>query len=183
MFSAPVDEGLELKLLEPRHAEALFKLITENREHLGYWFPWVEGTKTIEDSKEFIRGGLENFAKGNVFNVGIWINGELAGTVGSGPLSQEFRSTEMGYWLGAAYEGRGIMVKTCAYLITYFFEELKLNRIEIRCSEANTRSRAIPERLGFRREGKLRQMSHTRDGLTDCLIYGLLADEWQKETR
>ncbi len=89
----------------------------------------------------------------------------------------------MGYWLGAKYEGRGIMTKTCFYLVTYLFEELKLNRIKIRCSEKNVRSRAIPERLGFRLEGKLRGMSHTRDGLTDCLIYGLLADEWQKETR
>ena len=111
------------------------------------------------------------------------MNGELAGTVGSGPLSEEFHSTEMGYWLGAAYEGRGVMTKTCAYLITYFFEELKLNRIEIRLSESNTRSRAVPERLGFRLEGNLRKMSYTRDGLTNCLIYSLLADDWQKKTQ
>ena len=183
MFSASIDEGLELKLLEPRYAEALFRLTDNNRERLNEWFPWVEGTKTVEDSEAFIRGGLESYAKGKVINVGIWMSGELAGTVGSGPLSEEFRSTEMGYWLGAAYEGRGIMTKTCAYLITYFFEELNLNRIEIRLSESNTRSRAIPERLGFKLEGNLRKMSHTRDGLTNCLIYSLLADGWQKKTQ
>ncbi len=43
----------------------------------------------------------------------------------------------------------------------------------------NTRSRAIPERLGFTQEGKLRQMGYTRDGLADYVIYGLLADEWR----
>ena len=59
------------------------------------------------------------------------------------------------------------MTKTCSYLITYLFEELKLNRIEIRCAETNRRSCAIPERLGFRLEGKLRGMVYTQDGLTD----------------
>ena len=179
MFSAPVGEGLELRLLEPRHAETLFNLIDENREHLGYWFPWVEGTKTVEDSEEFIRGRLEQFAKGNGFVAGIWVDGELAGDIGLHYISPLFRSTEVGYWLGAEYEGRGIMTKTCRHLITYLFEELKLNRIEIRCAETNRRSCAIPERLGFRLEGKLRGMGYTQDGLTDHLIYGLLADEWQ----
>ena len=179
MFSTQVDKGLELRLLEARHAEALFGLIDENREHLGYWFPWVEGTKTVEDSGKFIRSGLENFAKGNGFVAGIWVDGELAGTVGLHYISSLFRSTEIGYWLGARYEGRGVMTKTCSYLVTYLFEELKLNRIEIRCAETNGRSRAVPERLGFRLEGKRRKMAYTQDGLTDLLIYGLLADEWR----
>ncbi len=72
MFSAPVDEGLELRLLEPRHAETLFNLIDENREHLGYWFPWVEATKTVENSKKFIRSGLE------------WVTGSALSMRGAG---------------------------------------------------------------------------------------------------
>ena len=182
MFSAPIDEGLELRLLEPRHAEVLFNLIDENREHLGYWFPWVEETKTAEDSREFIRDGFRQFARGDGFQTGIWLEGVLIGVTGLQYISQQFCSTEIYYWLSSKYQGRGVMTKTCSHLVTYLFEELKLNRIEIRCSEMNRRSCAIPERLGFRLEGKLRGMGYTRDGLTDHLVYGLLADEWREKT-
>jgi ribosomal-protein-serine acetyltransferase len=183
MFEATVDEGLVLRLLEPRHAGALSDLIDRNRDHLSAWFPWVEGTKTVEDSRAFIRSQLEKFVKDDGFQLGIWLNGELVGTVGLNYILSQFRCTEIGYWLGSEYEGRGVMMRACRYLCGYLFDELNLNRIEIRCAETNTKSRAIPERLGFTLEGKLRQLGYTRDGLVDYLVYGALADEWQKETR
>jgi len=178
MFEAAVDDEVVLRLLEPRHARALFNLIDRNREHLGYWFPWVEQTKAAADSEAFIREGLEGFAKDDGFQTGIWLNGELVGVIGLQSVLKRFKSTEIYYWLGAEYEGRGIMTKACCYLCSYLFRELNLNRIEIRCSEPNKRSRAIPERLGFTQEGKLRRMGYTKEGLVDYLIYGLLADEW-----
>ena len=181
MFSAQVEEGLELRLLELRHAEALFNLVDKNREHLGYWLPFVGRTRTARDTEAYLQKKLEQFAKGNGFQVGIWHRGELAGLVQLHYISPRFRSTEMGYWLGADFEGRGVVTKACRYLCAYLFEERDLNRIEVRCSEKNVRSKAIPERLGFTLEGKLRQMGYTKDGLTDYLVYGLLRDEWQKE--
>lgn len=72
------------------------------------------------------------------------------------------------------------MTKACCCLCDYLFSKLNLNRIEIRCAETNTKSRAIPGRLGFTQEGKLRQMGYTRAGLVDYVIYGLLADEWRE---
>ncbi len=182
MFAAEIDKGLVLRLLEPRHAQTLFELVGQNRKHLGYWFPWVEETKTVADSEAFIRLQLEKFIKDNGFQLGIWLDGELAGVTGLNYILQEFRCTEIGYWLGAEFEGRGVMTKACRYLCGYLFEELNLNRVEIRCAETNVKSRAIPERLGFTQEGKLRQMGYTREGLVDYLVYGLLADEWQKES-
>jgi len=127
----------------------------------------------------FIRAQLEKFAKGNGFQLGIWLNGELIGSIGLNYILSQFRCTEIGYWLGAEYEGRGVMTKACRYLCGYLFDELNLNRIEIPCAETNVKSRAIPKRLGFSQEGKLRQMGYTQNGLVDYVIYGLLADEWR----
>ena len=180
MFSAQVEEGLELRLLEVRHAEALFNLVDRNREHLSYWFPDIAKTETVEDCKTDIREALAQFSKGDGFQLGIWLEDKLVGAIGARDLSTHFRYAEIGYWLGAGYQGRGVMSKVCAYLCAYLFEERDLNRVEIRCSEKNTKSQAIPERLGFTLEGKLRQMGYTKDGLTDYLVYGLLKDEWQK---
>lgn len=183
MFQAEVEKGLVLRLLEPRHAGALFSLVDRNREYLGAWLSFVEKTQTVREIEAYIHRRLEQFSKGNGFQVGIWIDDELAGNVGLNYISPQFRCTEIGYWLGAEYEGRGVMTKACRYLCGYLFRELKLNRIEIRCAETNARSRAIPERLGFMQEGKLRQMGYTREGLVDYLIYGLLADEWAHHKR
>ncbi len=180
MFSAQVDEGLELRLLELRHAKALFNLVDKNREHLSAWFHDMEKTETVEDTKKDIREALEQFAKGDSFQLGVWFSGELVGAIGAQHISSVFRFAEIGYWLGVDFEGRGIATKVCRYLCAYLFEERDLNRIEIRCSEKNTKSKAIPERLGFTLEGTLRQMGYTKDGLTDYLVYGLLKDEWQK---
>lgn len=182
MFEAEVEKGLVLRLLEPRHAPELFDLIDRNREHLGYWFPWVEQTKTVEDPETFIRESLERFANDDGFQLGIWLNGNLVGVTGLQYIVRQFCTTEVYYWLGAEFEGRGVMTKACRYLCDYLFAELNLNRVEIRCPETNAKSRAIPERLGFTQEGKLRQMGYTREGLVDYLVYGLLADEWQKES-
>ena len=182
MFEAEVDEGLILRIFEPRHAQMLFDLVDRNREHLGTWLTFVERTQTVKDIETYIHNSLEKFAKGNGFQLGIWSGGELAGVVGLNYIIQEFRCTEIGYWLGAEYGGQGIVTKACRHLCGYLFTELNLNRIEIRCSETNAKSRAIPERLGFTLEGKLRQMGYTQAGLVDYLVYGLLADEWKPQS-
>jgi len=179
VFEVTVEEGLVLRLLEPRHAQALFDFIDRSRDHLGCWFPWVEETRAVDDSRAFIQESLEQFARDDSFQLGIWLDGELIGIVGLQNISHPFRSTELYYWLGAQYEGRGVMTKACCYPCSYLFSELNLNRIEIRCAETNAKSRAIPEQLGFTQEGRLRQMGYTRDGLVDCMIYGLLACEWR----
>lgn len=180
MFEAVVEESLVLRLLEPRHAGALFGLMDRNRDSLGEWFPWVEGTKTVADSEAFIRFQLQSFAQGEGAQFGIWLGGVYVGTTGFGYISQEFRCAEVGYWLGADYRGRGVVTKVCRYLCGYLFGELGLNRIEIRCAETNLKSRAVPERLGFTLEGTLREMGYTRDGWVDQRVYSLLKRERQR---
>ena len=178
MFELAVEDGLVLRLLEPRHAEALFRLVDRNRDSLGHWFPWVEHTKTVADSEAFTRLQPESFAQGDGCQLGIWSEGVYIGNIGFGYVSREFRCAEVGYWLSAEHRGRGVMTKVCRYLCGYLFNEQGLNRVEIRCAETNL-NRAVPERLGFRLEGTLREMGYTRDGLVAQLVYSLLKREWQ----
>ncbi|HSK70354.1 MAG TPA: GNAT family protein, partial [Pyrinomonadaceae bacterium] len=68
-------------------------------------------------------------------------------------------------------------------LIDHAFNELKLNRVEIRCGFENTKSRRIPEKLGFKEEGVIKQAEWLHDRFIDLVIYATLANEWQANKR
>jgi ribosomal-protein-serine acetyltransferase len=93
-------------------------------------------------------------------------------------MNQSIKEISIGYWLDEKYVGKGIMTKACIEFINYAFDVYKLNRVEIRCAEDNLKSRAIPERLGFTKEGIIRDGELLNDGYTNCIIYGLLRREW-----
>jgi ribosomal-protein-serine acetyltransferase len=70
------------------------------------------------------------------------------------------------------------MTKSCRAVINYIFNELELNRVEIRAAVLNKKSRAIPERLGFTQEGIIRSAEWLYDHFVDHVVYGMLRDEW-----
>ena len=180
MFGYKLGENTQLRLLEERHGEQLADLTDRNREHLRAWLPWVDADRTVEDSKNFIRGALKQFAANNGFQAGIWHEGRLAGVVGYHAIDWENRSTALGYWLGKEFQGRGLATAACRALVDHAFEDLGLNRVSIACATENKRSCAIPERLGFRREGIRRQAEWLYDHFVDHVVYAALASEWQK---
>ena len=74
------------------------------------------------------------------------------------------------------------MTGACRSLVDYLFFDLKLHRVEIRCAIGNERSCAVPQRLGFTREGVLRQAQAYNDRYFDLEVYGLLAEDWTRAT-
>lgn len=181
MFSLSVDHDIELCLLEERHAEAVFDLVDQNRAYLREWMPWLDRNTKLADTKGFINSTLDQFAANNGFQAGIWFRGTLVGVIGFHQLDWANRSTSMGYWLAAPYQGQGIITRSCRTLIEYAFNDLRLNRVEIRCALENKKSRAIPERLGFQAEGIIRQAEWLYDHFVDHVVYSLLATEYNRK--
>lgn len=175
-----VDAELELIPLDFSETERLFHLTESNRDYLRRWLPWLDGVREPAGTRKFIALSKNQKEEGQGFHAGIWVKGELAGVIGHSNMSQVNRSVTLGYWLGAKYQARGIMTRACRAMIDHAFEELGLYRVEIRCSTGNHKSRAIPERLGFTREGVLRQVEWLYDHFEDHVVYGLLASEWKK---
>lgn len=180
MFTFVVSEGIELRLLEERHAEELFALTDRNRAYLREWLPWVDGTITSDDTRAFIRHTLAQLAANNGFQASIAFRGELAGAIGLHSIDWNNRKTEIGYWLDANLQGKGIMTRCCGVVVDHAFKELGLNRVEIRCATDNNKSCSIPERLGFTREGMARDAEWLYDHFVDQALYGMLAREWQQ---
>lgn len=71
------------------------------------------------------------------------------------------------------------MTKSCAALLALCFTALDLERVEIRAAVDNSKSRAIPKRLGFVEEGCIRQGEYLYDKYVDLVVYGQLKKEWQ----
>jgi ribosomal-protein-serine acetyltransferase len=179
MFSAFLRDGFELRLLEERHASPLFAAVEREREHLRPWLPWVESTRTEEDTLSFIRSVLAQFAENRGFAAGIWNGTRLAGTIGVHRIDWLNRRVEIGYWLGREYQGRGIMTEACRVVVTHLFSELELQRVEIRCTVENARSAAIAKRLGFTLEGTLRQAQFAAGRYRDTLLFAMLRQDWK----
>jgi ribosomal-protein-serine acetyltransferase len=178
MFHYDLDADTTLRPVEACHADAIFALTDANRAALREWLPWVDDTRAPDDTRGFIEGALRQLASGNGFQAGIWHTGQIAGMIGFHYFDRHNRKTEIGYWLGAAFQGKGIMTRACRALLGYAFGEQRLNRVEIRCATDNARSRAIPQRLGFHEDGVLRQDSWLYDHYVDTVVYSLLAGEW-----
>ena len=106
MFGYELGENTELRLLEERHAEQLADLTDRNRDLLRTWLPWVDAGRTVEDSKNFIRSTLKQFAENNGFQAGIWHEGRLAGVVGYHAIDWEHRSTSLGHVWGLPVPGK-----------------------------------------------------------------------------
>lgn len=178
MLSHSVDDEIELKILEPRFAEELYDLSNRNRIYLREWLPWVDETKSADETRSFIDVTLKQLGANNGFHCGIFYKNTIVGCVGFHYIDWENKKTSIGYWLGAEYQGLGIMTIACKALISHAFLELKLNRIEIRAGVYNSKSRAIPERLGFINEGTTRQAEWLYDRYIDHVIYGILSSDW-----
>lgn len=177
-FAHRVDVHLELRLFALRHAQPLFALVDANRAHLREWLNWVDGNTQVEDSRQFIRDSLDHFAEESGMHMGIWYEDELVGAISYNDLNFRHRKAEIGYWLAADQQGRGIITRSARALLRYAFEVLGFERLTILCAAGNDRSCAVAQRLGFAHEGVLRDHGWLYDRYVDMHVYALLAEDW-----
>jgi ribosomal-protein-serine acetyltransferase len=173
----PIDEDAFIRTYTPDDAEEVYRLVEANRDRLEAWMPWTESTRSTADTLDFIQRSLasEHDLEAN----GIWVDGRAAGTIGL-RVNLLVNGGELGYWIGAEFEGRGLVTRACRLFIDHAFGELGLHRISLHAGVENRRSRAVAERLGFREEGVIRDGDRVGGGrYVDLVAYGLLEDEWR----
>lgn len=178
-MSLYVDDDIVLKILDMEDADAVFALVDNNRVYLREWLPWVDSNATLEHTLAFVKTSQEQHEQNLGFQCGMWFQKQLVGIVGFHRIDWQNRNVEIGYWLGEKYQGNGIVTKSCRILVDYAFYIYNLNRVQIRCATGNKKSSAIIERLGFFKEGTIRQVEFLYDHYVDLFIYGMTADNWK----
>jgi ribosomal-protein-serine acetyltransferase len=174
------DKDIILQKIRIQSAKEIFACIDSSRDYLRQWLPFVDQTKSWKDTEKFIRSVCE--AKGALKDLVFEVRykDKIVGLVGLKEVDLMNNKAEIGYWLIKEAIGKGIMTRSCAALLTYCFDDLKLNKIWIRCAVENTRSCNIPKQLGFSFEGIERHGERLHGKYLDLKVYSLLRKEWKR---
>jgi ribosomal-protein-serine acetyltransferase len=181
MLGHVLDERRGLRLLDESDAEELYAVIEANRLHLARWMPWAPG-QTLEATREFIRRSLRQLADNQGFQVAMIDDDAIVGVLGYHRLDWGNLATSLGYWIAETAQGRGTVTLAVTALVDHAFAHWNLNRVEIRAGVENTRSRAIPERLGFTLESVRRQAERVGERFVDHAVYAMLAADWAQRS-
>ena len=170
-----VDEEIRMKELGFEDVEAIFNTINNERKYLSEWLPFVESTLEMSYSQDFVENYLDSDRKDLMCS--IFFKNQFVGIIGLKDTDFDNKKTEIGYWISEAFQHKGIVTKSCKVLVDFAFDELNMNRIQIKAASENLKSQRIPEQLGFKCEGIERDGElHTR-GFVDLVVYSLLKAE------
>jgi ribosomal-protein-serine acetyltransferase len=180
MFHLDVTSNIEMRMFQPEDAPVVFAAVERNRDWLRKWLPWVDGTHSPDDIAVFFTKVREQYANNQGPQCGIWVDGVCRGGLGCHPIDWAHRHCSIGYWIEEGLAGRGIVTRCCTAMLNYLFSDLLLHRVEIRCGTENHKSCAIPQRLGFQREGVARGAEWVGGRWVDLVIWSMLEDEWKQ---
>ena len=173
-----VSTEIELSAVELNDASELFALVDRNRAYLRKWLPWLDLNTSIGDSSDFINRSIQQWDERSALVTVIRYEGTMCGVMGFNVIDNQNRVCEIGYWLDAKRQGKGIVTQSVSAFCTFAFDELKMNKVCIPVAVENSSSRAIPERLGFLSEGTAREAEWLYDHFVDHELYAMLHSDW-----
>jgi RimJ/RimL family protein N-acetyltransferase len=169
-------DRLALRWLTEADVPALFEVFSDP-EVMRYWShgPFEK----MADAEAYLARIRSSFAERSLFQWGISLrdSDEVIGTCTLSSLQNAHRRCEIGYALGRRHWGRGYVAEALPAVLRFAFGTLDLHRIEADVDPRNERSLRSLERLGFVREGLLRERYHVGGEVQDAVLLGLLRSE------
>ncbi|MEH7495672.1 GNAT family N-acetyltransferase [Neobacillus niacini] len=151
-------ERLLIRKPFPGDGKAVYEAIQASLNELKPWMPWAHTNQSEQDVEANIRDSIAKFITREDLRLHLF-NKETREFIGSSGLHRinwDVPKFEIGYWVDTRFSGRGYISESTEAITKFAFTELNAKRVEIRCDPKNTKSRAIPEKLGFTLEGILK---------------------------
>ena len=169
---------LRLRPFDDSDANVLFDLHS-NAYVLRYWDapPWSDRQRSegfITACRQIAEAGT-----GTRLAVDLVSNRVFIGWCSMTQLNPDYRSASMGYCFDEAAWGNGYATEAARALLQWAFDTLDLNRVQAETDTRNAASARVLEKLGFSREGTLREDCVVNGEVSDSWVYGLLRREWQ----
>jgi len=169
-----------LRWISEHDVDSLYEIFSDPQV-MRYWstVPLPDREAAAELQREIAEGNESE----KMFKWGVALrdSGSVIGTATLFNLNLDNGRAELGYAMGRAYWGKGYMNEALEALVSHAFEVMGLRRLEADVDPRNAASIRTLERLGFQREGFLRERWHVNGEIQDALFYGLLRHEWVAE--
>ena len=170
---------LGLRPFRDADADALFALHS-NGAVMRYWDgpPWREtqrATRFLATCRRIAEDGT-----GARVAVVRLTDGSFVGWCGVTRWNADYRSASLGYCFDDAVWGQGYATESARALLDWAFDTLPMNRVQAEVDTRNAASARVLEKLGFVREGTLREDCIVNDEVSDSWVYGLLRREWSR---
>jgi RimJ/RimL family protein N-acetyltransferase len=173
---------LRLEPIERGHAEGLWRAKEASLAELRRWLAWALSDDP-ERSRGFVEASRRGWDAGTDWVFVLVLAGEPIGAIGLHEHDALGARAELGYWLRSDVAGRGLMTEAAAAVVDFGFEVLGLHRIQLRAAPGNAASTRVAEKVGFRREGLMRDSGRGEAGWHDESLYGMLATDERMRSR
>ena len=179
--------GERIYLRPPKRKDALKwqKLRLSSKEFLIPWEPsWDAYSCTRRAYMRYLKNSyyLANMDRAYSFLIFSKKENNLLGGINIGSVKRGVsQSASIGYWIGKEHARKGYMYEAINILLPSLFIDLRLNRIEAATLEENSASRQLLKKIGFKKEGLLRQYLKINGNWRDHILYSYLNDEMKRK--
>jgi RimJ/RimL family protein N-acetyltransferase len=176
---------LILRPFRRKDTSAVHEAVRASLPELAEFLPWAVGYQRSVTS-QFIKDSVGAWASGRAFDFAIRDQEDADRHLGNVSVWFTSRANmvgEIGYWIRSDVTGQGIGTEATARALQVAFEELQMHRVTTRIAVGNIASEKIVQKLGFLKEGTLRDEVKVGTRWLDHTVWGILDREWRYERR
>lgn len=168
-----------IRMVREEDAEALAGLLVRNRDFLAPWDPVrSDAYFTVDGQRTLLVQALKRYRQGLDWPGMITIDDVPVGRVNlNNVVLGAFCSTDLGYWVDSAHNGRGVATAAVAAAVRVAFDDLGLHRVQAGTLRHNRGSQRVLERNGFTPIGLARGYIRIAGRWQDHLLFQRLADD------
>lgn len=179
-------DRLALQRFTRRDATTLDEAIRASLPDLNQWLPWARMDYTSSDTAAFIRESMQAWKEERAWDYSIRLQEDPRrhiGNISFWTVSKLGKIAEIGYWVRSDETSRGICTEAVELLLAEVFESMSYHKVVLRIAVGNDASDRVAEKLGFTREGVLREELLIRGNWVDHSLWSLLDREFRATRR
>lgn len=171
-------DRLILRRFVKADAESVYKNWASDDEVTKY-LTW-ETHKSAEDSARYVDFCLDGYKNADFYQWAIELKetGETGGNVSVVRITED-GAAELGWVLGRALWGRGIVPEAAEEVMRFLFDEVGFSRIYAEHDIENVKSGRVMQKIGMAYEGVLREARKNNRGVVDVAVYGLAKENFR----
>lgn len=134
---------------------------------------------SVDVSRYVLNDWVSHYEEGDFFNWAMELkeNGQVIGNISVVEVKERAEAADMGYCMGRAYWGRGLMPEALKAVMDYLFDVVGLNRVAACHDVNNPKSGRVMDKAGMKREGILRGAGRNNQGICDEVWHSMIRSD------